>query len=123
MIEFVWEVVVKEQSRGQFELSFGPGGAWSKLFAKSPGFRGITLLRDMQDPRHYLVVDIWDSEIQREQSLAEHKAEHEELQAALGAWTESVTELGAYRVMAEGTVRSRSFTRRCEKRTPPHQGR
>jgi hypothetical protein len=36
MIEIVWEFVVKEEARGQFELAYGPGGAWSKLFARWP---------------------------------------------------------------------------------------
>jgi hypothetical protein len=27
MIEIVWEFVVKEEARGQFELVYGPGGA------------------------------------------------------------------------------------------------
>lgn len=122
MIEIIWEVVVQEESRGQFELAFGPGGAWSKLFAKSSGFRGTTLLRGTRDLRRYLVIDVWDSEAHREQSLVEHEAEYEKLQAALGAWTESIVELGIYRVLAEGTVRSRSLSRRGEKRTPPHKG-
>ena len=50
MIEIVWEYVVKEEARGQFELAYGPGGAWSKLFARCPGFRGTTLLRDTKNP-------------------------------------------------------------------------
>ncbi|HEY69878.1 MAG TPA: hypothetical protein G4O08_04750 [Anaerolineae bacterium] len=121
MIEFIWEVVVKKDGRGQFELAFGPGGAWSKLFAKCPGFRGTTLLRGTRDLQRYLVIDVWDSEGQREQSLAELETEYEKLQAALGAWTESIVELGVYRVLAEGTVRSRSFTQRSEKRAPPRR--
>jgi heme-degrading monooxygenase HmoA len=123
MIEIIWEVVVKDESRGQFELAFGPGGAWSNLFAKCPGFRGTTLLRGTQDLRRYFVIDIWDSEAHREQSLAEREAEHEKLQGALGAWTESIVELGIYRVLAEGTVRSRSLSRRGEKRTNTRRSR
>ena len=46
MVEIVWEFVVREETRGQFELAYGPGGAWSKLFARCLGFRGTTLLRD-----------------------------------------------------------------------------
>ncbi len=57
MVEIVWEFVVKEEARGQFELAYGPGGAWSKLFARYPGFRGTTLLRDTENPRRYLTID------------------------------------------------------------------
>ena len=104
MIEIVWEFVVKEEARGQFELAYGPGGAWSKLFAGCPGFRGTTLLRDTENPRRYLAIDLWDSVAQREQMLAERKAEHSVLDAAFGGWTESKTEVGIFRVLAEATV-------------------
>jgi hypothetical protein len=105
MIEIVWEYIVKEEARGHFELAYGPGGAWSELFARSPGFRGITVLRDTDNPRRYLTVDIWDAAGQREQALAECEAETAELEAALGEWTESRTAVGTFRVLAKGTVR------------------
>jgi hypothetical protein len=108
MIEFVWEFVVKEEARGQFELAYGPGGAWSKLFARCPGFRGTTLLRDTKNPRRYLAIDFWDTLAQREQMLAERKAEYSSLEASFGDWTESKTEVGTFRVLAEATVRPRS---------------
>jgi len=107
MIEIAWEFVVKEEARGQFELAYGPGGAWSKLFARYPGFRGTTLLRDTQNPRRYLTIDFWDTEAQREQMLAERKAEYANLDAAFADWTESKTEVGIFRVLAEATVHPR----------------
>lgn len=107
MVEIVWEFVVKEEARGQFELAYGPGGAWSKLFARYPGFRGITLLRDTENPRRYLTIDLWDTEAQREQVLAERKAEYSDLEAAFGDWTESKAEVGIFRVLAEATVHPR----------------
>ena len=105
MVEVVWEFVVKEEARGQFELAYGLGGAWSKLFARCPGFRGTTLLRDTKHPRRYLTIDFWDTEAQREQMLAERKAEYSNLHATLDDWTESMTEVGIFRVLAEATVR------------------
>jgi heme-degrading monooxygenase HmoA len=112
MIEIVWEFVVKEEDRGQFELAYGPGGAWSKLFALCPGFRGTTLLRDTKEPRRYLSIDIWDTVAQWEQMLVERKAEYSELDAAFADWTESQTEVGIFRVLAEATVRPRGRPRR-----------
>jgi heme-degrading monooxygenase HmoA len=114
MIEIVCEFVVKEEARGQFELAYGPGGAWSKLFARYPGFRGTTLLRDTKNPRRYLTIDFWDTEAQREQMLAERKAEYSNLDAAFGDWTESRTEVGIFRVLAEATVHPRGRARRSK---------
>jgi heme-degrading monooxygenase HmoA len=112
MIEIVWEFVVKEEARGQFELAYGPGGAWSKLFARCPGFRGTTLLRDTKNPRRYLTIEFWDTVAQREQMLAERKAEYSNLDAAFADWTESKTEVGIFRVLAEATVHPRGRARR-----------
>jgi heme-degrading monooxygenase HmoA len=104
MIEFVSEVLVKEEAKGRFELAFGPGGMWSKLFARSLGFRGTTLLRDMKNQRRYLTIDLWDSEAQHEQALNENKSEYDELETAFEEWVELKTELGTFRVQAEATV-------------------
>jgi heme-degrading monooxygenase HmoA len=104
MIEIIFEFVVKAEAQGQFELAYGPGGAWSKLFAPSPGFRGTTLLRDAKNPRRYLAIDLWDSEAQRDQVLAEREAEYAKLDAAFADWTESRSDMGTFRVLAEATV-------------------
>jgi heme-degrading monooxygenase HmoA len=114
MIEVVWEFVVKEEARGQFELAYGPGGAWSKLFARCPGFRGTTVLRDTKTPRRYLTIDLWDTLAQWEQTLAEHKAEYSSLHATFGDWTESKTQVGIFRVLAEATVHPRGRARRSK---------
>ena len=116
MVEIVWEFVVKEEAPGQFELAYGPGGAWSKLFARCPGFRGTTVLRDTKNPRRYLTIDFWDTEAQREQMLAERKAEYSNLDAAFGDWTESRTEVGIFSVLAEATVRPRGRAGRSKAR-------
>lgn len=114
MIEIIWEFVVKEEARGQFELTYGPGGAWSKLFTRSPGYRGTTLLRDTKNPRRFLTIDLWDTEAQHEQILAERAEEYSNLHANLGDLTESKTEVGVFRVLAEGTVRPRGKARRSK---------
>ncbi|MFC1618956.1 antibiotic biosynthesis monooxygenase family protein [Candidatus Neomarinimicrobiota bacterium] len=107
MIEIIWEYVVKEEARGQFELAYGPGGAWSKLFAQCPGFRGTTLLRDTKNPLRYLTIEVWETEAHREQVLAERMAEYSKLNAAFTEWTESRTEVGVFRMLAEAAVRPR----------------
>ena len=111
MIEIACTFVVKEECRGQFELAYGPGGEWSKLYARSQGFRGITLLRDTENPRRYLAIEVWDTLDQRQQRLAEIAEERSALDTHLAAWTESAAKLGTFRVRAEATVRQRSRTR------------
>lgn len=105
MVEIVREFVVREEVRGQFELAYGPGGAWSRLFARAPGFRGTTLLRDVENPRRYVVLDLWETRSQREQALTDHQTEYADLEALLMGWSESTAELGVFSVRAEATVR------------------
>jgi heme-degrading monooxygenase HmoA len=105
MIQYVQEITVKEAARGLFELSYGPGGAWSRLFAQAPGFRGITLLRDTADADRYLAFESWDTAAHREQALRDHEEAYAALAAYLAEWTSAVTNLGAFQVRAEGTVR------------------
>jgi heme-degrading monooxygenase HmoA len=123
MIEMVWEFVVKEEARGQFELAYGPGGVWSNLFGECPGFRGTTLLRDTKNLRRYLVIDLWDTEAQREQALAECEAEYANLETDFADWTESKTEVGIFRVQAEATVRPRGRVRRSKPGEARRRGR
>jgi heme-degrading monooxygenase HmoA len=117
MVEIVREYVVKEKARGQFELAYGPGGAWSRLFARRPGFRGTTVLRDTKNPRRYLTIDLWETETYMEQALAQDEAEYSGLEATLEKWTESRTEVGVFRVLAEATVRPRGKAGRSRRRT------
>ena len=117
MIEIVREFVVKEEARGPFELAYGPGGAWSNLFAGCPGFRGTTLLRDTRDPRRYLTIDLWDSEAHRDQALVDRETEYADMQAYFEKWTESQVEVGTFNVLAQATVRPRGKARRSSQRT------
>lgn len=123
MVEIIWEFVVKEEARGQFELVYGPGGAWGKLFARCPGFRGATLLRDAKNPRRYLAIDLWETEAERKQALAERRAESSGLDAALADWTESRTEVGVFRVLAEATVRPHGRAGRARAGEASRRGR
>ena len=116
MIEIIWEYVVKEEFRGQFELAYGPGGAWSQLFAGDPGYRGTTVLRDMKNPRRFLTVDLWDTETNWEKALSDHMTEYADLQDIFEEWTELRTELGNFRILAEATVRPRGKEMRSKAR-------
>jgi len=60
------------------------------------------------------MIDLWDTGTQREQALAECKAEYTNLEAAFADWTESRTEVGIFSVRAEATVYPRSKARRSK---------
>lgn len=112
MIEVVCEYVSMPGTSGRLELVFGPGGTWSKLFADCQGFRGTTVLRDTENPRRYMTVDLWDSATTREQALSEHSDDYAELLTSIDQWLESRRELGTFRVLNRATVRRRPRPRR-----------
>jgi heme-degrading monooxygenase HmoA len=46
---------------GEFESVYGPEGDWARFFRTGRGYVGTELLRDVEHPARYLVVDRWDS--------------------------------------------------------------
>jgi heme-degrading monooxygenase HmoA len=45
----------------EFERVYGPEGEWAQFFRAGSGYIGTELLRDVEIPARYLVVDRWDS--------------------------------------------------------------
>ena len=45
----------------QFERVYGPEGEWARFFRSGRGYNGTELLRDVEIPARYLVVDRWQS--------------------------------------------------------------
>jgi heme-degrading monooxygenase HmoA len=105
MIQIVWQFVIKEGSRGKFELAYGPGGPWSALFAKVPGYRGTALLRDTEDPRKYLTIDAWDTEEHHQSFLSQYREGYQALDAGFSELFLTETKVGAFKLLAEATVR------------------
>lgn len=105
MIQIIWQYVVRSEACAHFELAYGPGGAWSKLFSSAPGFRGISLLRDQNDSNRYLALEMWDSEASRHGALAEQAQVAAALETSLGQYVEARNRLGAFRYLAQAAVK------------------
>ena len=59
MISLVFSYEVRD--RTQFEAVYGPEGEWAQFFAGARGYIGTELLRDVESPGRYLVIDRWES--------------------------------------------------------------
>jgi heme-degrading monooxygenase HmoA len=44
-----------------FEAAYGPDGEWAGFFRQARGYIGTELLRDVETPGRYLVVDRWET--------------------------------------------------------------
>jgi heme-degrading monooxygenase HmoA len=44
-----------------FEEAYGTDGEWAQFFRQGTGYIGTELLRDVEEPGRYLVIDRWES--------------------------------------------------------------
>jgi heme-degrading monooxygenase HmoA len=59
-----------------FERTYGPDGDWATFFATGPGYIGTELLRDVEIPGRYLVIDRWESAEHYNAFATEHRDEY-----------------------------------------------
>jgi heme-degrading monooxygenase HmoA len=59
-----------------FEAAYGPQGEWAQLFAGARGYIGTELLRDVEQPGRYVVIDRWESADAYNAFLESHRAEY-----------------------------------------------
>jgi heme-degrading monooxygenase HmoA len=60
----------------EFEHAYGPDGEWAEFFRPAPGYIGTEVLRDLELPGRYLVIDRWDSPDAYNAFVSEHQAEY-----------------------------------------------
>jgi heme-degrading monooxygenase HmoA len=59
-----------------FERVYGPEGEWAQFFRQGSGYIGTELLRDVEEPDRYLVIDRWESAEAYNAFLGTHDAEY-----------------------------------------------
>ena len=59
MIALVFSYEVRDVE--EFERAYDADGDWAQFFKQGHGFIGTELLRDVESPGRYLVVDRWES--------------------------------------------------------------
>ena len=74
MIALVFRYEAREPE--EFERTYGPDGEWAGFFRTGSGYIGTELLRDVEEPGRYLVIDRWESAEAYDAFVAEHEAEY-----------------------------------------------
>lgn len=59
-----------------FERAYGPEGEWAEFFRRGRGYVGTELLRDLEVPGRYLVVDRWETKEAYLGFVDEHRDEY-----------------------------------------------
>jgi heme-degrading monooxygenase HmoA len=60
----------------EFERAYGPNGEWAEFFRRGKGYIGTELLRDLEIPGRYLVIDRWESADLYNAFVQEHRDEY-----------------------------------------------
>jgi len=74
VIALVFSYEVRESS--EFERVYGPEGDWALFFRAGRGYIGTELLRDVEAPGRYLVIDRWESADAYNAFIAEHRQDY-----------------------------------------------
>jgi heme-degrading monooxygenase HmoA len=74
VIALVFSYEVRDASA--FEHAYGANGEWSQFFRGARGYIGTELLRDVEVPGRYLVIDRWESREAYNAFAAEHRDEY-----------------------------------------------
>jgi heme-degrading monooxygenase HmoA len=74
MIALVFSYEVRRPA--EFEAAYGAEGEWAQFFRQGRGYIGTELLRDVELPGRYLVVDRWESADAYNAFVAEHREEY-----------------------------------------------
>src|SRR6185503_11328236 len=96
MLVVVWEYVAKPDRIADFESFYRPDGPWAELFRECPAFISITLMKDLREPRRFLVADRWTSETVYEEFKRGIAERYEEMSARGRRLYERETELGRF---------------------------
>jgi heme-degrading monooxygenase HmoA len=96
VVQFIWEFVARADKIEDFERHYSAAGSWTDLFRQSKGFLGTQLLRDAENTRRYLTIDRWDSVSSYRAMRERFATEHEVLDRACEAFTESERRIGVF---------------------------
>jgi heme-degrading monooxygenase HmoA len=59
-----------------FAEAYGTDGEWTRFFAGARGYLGTELLRDVEEPDRFLVIDRWESAATYNDFVAAHADEY-----------------------------------------------
>lgn len=98
----IWEFRPRPGREAEFLGAYGPGGAWTALFARGEGWLGTELARDTTDPARYVTIDRWTSCDAYDTFREKFAAEHAALDVACEAFTVHERRIGAFEHSAAG---------------------
>ncbi len=96
MLVVVWEYLAKPDRVEDFESFYRHDGPWGRLFRDSPAFVSTTLMKDLRNPRRFVVADRWTSESIYEEFKRDHATQWTDLGGRGARLYEREVELGRF---------------------------
>ena len=96
MLLVVWEYMAKPERVEEFESFYRPDGPWGELFRQCPAFVSTTLMKDLRNPRRFVVADRWTSETMHEEFKRERALEYRSLSERGARLHEREAEIGRF---------------------------
>ena len=93
----IWGYDVAPGAVDRFAVAYGPDGDWARLFARSAGFLGTELYRDVGRAARFVTVDRWRDEADWTAFLVREADDYRALDARLAPLS------GAQSLLLEGT--------------------
>jgi len=92
----LWQFRPRPGAERHFEETYGPRGAWARLFRTAEGFVRTELNRDLKDLDRYLTLDFWTSKEAYEAFRAKHVTEYAAIDRECEALTMEEKFLGEF---------------------------
>lgn len=99
MFAYIWEFLVTPKKISEFEQAYSPGGEWSKLFGKSPGYIKTELFKDSQKNNRYITIDYWIDSKSFDQFKQDFLEGYKSLDKSCETYTISEKNLGNFEIL------------------------
>jgi heme-degrading monooxygenase HmoA len=96
MIDVIWTYRVKPENKIEFEKRYASDGEWAQLFRLAAGYRGTTLLRDLEAENRYATLDRWDSVAAFEAFQRDFSSEYAKLDGECSSFTLEESRVGVF---------------------------
>jgi quinol monooxygenase YgiN len=96
MLAVVWQFEVQPGREDDFERLHGADGDWTSLSRRSRSFLGSSFLKELVNPRRYLLVEYWSEMFVYEKHLADFSADVEELRTRRADMVVETTTFGIF---------------------------
>jgi heme-degrading monooxygenase HmoA len=83
----------------RFEQAYGPHGPWVQCFSQSPEYIATELIRDVNDSRRYLTIDLWTSRAAYERFREQNREQYAAIDAECEPMSEREIEIGKFEVV------------------------